>query len=78
MISGVHLECWRGLLGASACNGRGSSKLYAKMAVLIGAVSCLKIFLLLSLLDGLAASGVQVVTTENFTAVLEGEWMLEL
>ena len=41
-------------------------------------LSYLKIFLLLFLLNGLAASDVQVVTTENFTVVLEGEWMLEL
>ena len=54
--------------------GKGRQDHMRKMAVL----NCLKIILLLSLLDGLAASDVQVITTENFNAVLEGEWMLEL
>ena len=35
-------------------------------------------FILFFLLNGLAAGDVQVITTENFTVVLEGEWMVEL
>ena len=38
----------------------------------------IKILLSLTILNGVSASDVKVIVTENFTNVLEGEWMLEL
>ena len=53
-----------------------------KMAVKIArcVISLQSIICILLLLDGSVASDqdVQDITTENFTLVLKGEWMLEL